>query len=87
MRSQIKRDELKIVLRRFGRNKRPVYKILVLNKANKYCFYLGSFELFSNRKLLTLCIDKTMLIFWLLSGASCSYKVYLLLHYLLVDNK
>ena len=77
----------KIILRRVGRHKRPFYKIVVLTRANKYRFCLGSVELFSNRKIRTIFIDKTMFFFWLLKGASCSYRVYLLLNYLIISDK
>lgn len=80
------KNQYKIVLRRVGRKKRPFYKIVVLSKKNKYRFYLGNFELFSNRKVLNFFIDKKMFFYWLSKKTSCSYKVGLLLNYLIIKT-
>ena len=84
---QKKIDGYKIVLKRDGRKKRPFYRILVLTKSNRYRYYLGSLDMFTEKSLSNIYINKLMLFYWISKGAYCSDKVSSILNYLLIKNK
>lgn len=84
---KINNKNYKIVLKRGGRTKRPYYRIVVLNKYNRYRMDLGSVDLSTNLESTVVYINKLMLFYWLSKGAFCSLKVQYFLNYLLVDNK
>ena len=77
----------KIVLRKNKRRKFPFFRIVVLTKANKYRFFLGSVDLVSNKRTSIIYINKLMLYYWLYKGAKCSHSIYKILNLLLLEQK
>ena len=75
----------KIVLKRFGSKKQMFFRILILNKFNKYQAIIGSVYLL-DLKIKNIIINKFLIFKALSQGSKISYNVSKLLRYLLINN-
>jgi ribosomal protein S16 len=63
----------KLILRRKGRYKKPVFNIIIVNKKNKFLNKIGIFNSFSLKKVKKIQFNIFLLFFWFLKGLKPSF--------------
>lgn len=83
---KLNKNNYKIILKRSGQNNKQYYRIVLLNRQNRYRMDLGSVNFLNNFKNTIVYINKQLLLFWINKGAFCSIKVQYFLNYILLKN-
>lgn len=83
---KLNKNNYKIILKRSGQNNKYYYRIVLLNRYNRYRMDLGSVNFLNNFKNTIVYINKQLLFFWINKGAFCSIKVQYFLNYVLLKN-